>query len=301
MMRLAGIFMVGLLCCAGAGAQEIGKSNQPLTITAEQTLEWHRDKKQYIARGEAVAAQGDVAIAAETLTADYRETKESSMDIYRLTAEQNVEIASQGNVATGQKAVYEVDSGRAVMTGDNLRLSSPDQVVTARDSFEYDVTGGKLSARGQAVVTRGQDKLTADVVAAIFTEDPVTKKRVLKELTADGNVVITTPTETVRGKSGVYSAASNIAVLRGDVRIERGPNILEGAQAEVNLTTNVSRMIGGEGTGSGGRVRGVFYPGSSDAGNSAPVTPPQIVPPVTQEAPPIRLIPPGQAQRMTAP
>jgi lipopolysaccharide export system protein LptA len=289
-----------LLWAGGAQAQDTAPQEQPLTISAEQTLEWHRDSKKYIARGNAVAAQGDVSIAAQSLTADYREGKESSMEIYRLTAEENVEIASQGNIATGQKAVYEVDSGKAVMTGDNLRLQSPDQIVTARERFEYDVTGGRLSAHGNAMVVRGQDNLSADMVAAVFAEDPVTKKRVLKELSAEGNVVIKTPTETVRGRSGVYDAASNIAVLRGNVRIERGPNVLEGAQAEVNLNTNVSRMIGGPEGQSGGRVRGVFYPGSKDGGAVAPVTEEAPVVPrgVTPEAP-IKLIPPRP--RMTAP
>lgn len=294
-MRIA-VALAVLFLVAGAGrgyAQPGGNAEQPLTITAEQTLEWHRDGRQYIARGQAVAAQGDVTIAAQVLTADYREGAESSMEIYRLTAEEDVEIASQGNVATGRRAVYEVDSGKAVMTGDNLRLRSPDQVVTARERFEYDVAGGRLSAHGEAVVVRGQDRLSADIVSAVFAEDPATKKRVLKELAADGHVVITTPTETVRGRSGVYDAASNIAVLRGDVRIERGPNVLEGAQAEVDLNTNVSRMIGGADGGAGGRVRGVFYPGSKDA------APPPAVEDARPPETPLKLIPPRP--RMTAP
>lgn len=299
----AGIFLAFWVALAGgAAAQENNARQQPLTITAQQTLEWHRDKKQYIARGQAVAAQGDVTIAAETLTADYREGAQRGMEIYRLTVEDDVEISAQGNVATGQKAVYEVDSGRAVMTGENLRLSSPDQIVTARDRFEYDVTAGRLSAQGHAVVTRGQDKLSADQVAAIFTEDAVTKKRVLKELTADGNVVITTPTEIIRGQNGVYDAARNIALLRGNVRIERGPNILEGAQAEVDLNTNISRMIGGGEGGQSGRVRGVFFPGSSGTDSKIEIpqaNPVEISPPQATPEAPIRLIPPRP--RMTAP
>lgn len=241
--------------------------NQPLEITADQTLEWHRNDRQFIARGNAVAAQGDVRISAQTLTADYRDSAKSSMDIYRLAAETGVTIVSQGNTATGDKAIYDVDSGHATMTGGDLRLTSPDQTVTARDRFEYDVAQGKLSAHGNAVVVRAQDKLTADNVAAIFTDDAATGKRTLRELTADGHVVVTTPTETVHGAHGVYHANTNIATLTGGVRIERGPNVLEGDQAEVDLNTNVSRMIGSTAQG-GGRVRGVFYPGNE--GGTAP-------------------------------
>lgn len=316
-------YLALLLLAAPAGAQDHGNSEKPLEISAVQTLEWHRNKQQFIARGDAVAVQGDISIHAATLTADYRESKESSMDIYRLTAAENVVIASQGNEATGQHAVYDVDSGKAVMTGDNLRLTTPEQTVTARDRFEYDVPQGRLSASGNAVVTRGQDKLSADRVSALFTTDPATGKRVLKELTADGDVVITTPAEIVRGRRGLYNAATNIATLQGGVRIERGLNILEGEQAEVNLTTNVSRMIGATGTVNGGdsdgkgrgRVRGVFYPGSNNiTAPPAPQATPLATPlstsspaPATTPAPdsapviltppaPIRLIPPGKAR-----
>lgn len=234
---------------------------KPLEITADETLEWHRNTKQYIARGNAIAKQGNVAIKAETLSADYHETAASSFEIYRLTASENVEILSRGSAAYGDKAIYEVDRGLAVMTGDNLKLTSPDQSVTAEDSFEYWVQDGKLTAKGDTQVVRGENQMRADTLTAYFEENNQ-GKRTLKRLEADGNVVITTPDEVLRGKSGVYDAASNIARLTGDVTITRGPNVLEGKTATVNLATNVSKIEGG--TNENGRVRGIFYPGSEN-------------------------------------
>lgn len=240
--------------------------DEPLEIIADQTLEWHRDDKRYIARGNVVATQGNVQIMADTLTADYRENKTKSMEIYRLTADGNVRIVSQGNTATGQNAVYEVDQGIATMTGDNLSLSSPDQVVMARDRFEYNVTQGQLRAIGGMKAIRGEDTLEADEGFAAFTED-AQGKRQLKKMEAIGNVVITTPTEVLRGQRGIYLASTNTAELLGNVTISRGPNILEGERAEVNLATNVSKMHGSaiQSGDSSGRVRGVFYPGSEGA------------------------------------
>ncbi len=274
-VMIAIIFAIALLYASSVRAQETlnPDRDQPLEITADQTLEWHRDTKQYIARGNVIARQGDVTIMAETLTADYRETSASAFEIYRLTADQNVKISSRGNIAYGQKAVYEVDRGVAVMTGNNLRLTSPDQSVTAKESFEYWVTEGRLTARGNAHVVRLEDTLDADTVSAIFTEDK-TGTRQLKNLTADGNVRITTPTETLTGSKGRYDAASNTASINGNVKIARGPNILEGDSAEVNLTTNVSKMKGSTAGGSDGRVRGIFYPGS-DANKAIQTQPAQ--------------------------
>lgn len=256
------LFFLGAvwLIVAPASAQN-ANNNAPLEITADQTLEWHRNDQQYIARGNVLAVQGDVRIAADTLTADYRETAASSIEIYRLTATGNVIITSRGNTAYGSHAVYDVDKGLAVMTGNNLRLVSPDQTVTARDRFEYWVQAGRLAAIGNAAVTRGEDRLTAAQVSAIFQEDGSGQRR-LARLDADRNVVITTPEEILTGDNAFYLASTDTAELLGNVRITRGPNILEGERAEVNLATNVSKMYGS--AAQGGRVRGVFYPDSDD-------------------------------------
>lgn len=237
-------------------------SEEPLEITADETLEWHRNDLMFIARGDVSTTQGDVTIKAATQTANYRETDESGFDIYRLTADDNVKIISRGNTATGTRAVYDVDKGVAVMTGDNLKLTSPERVLTANDSFEYYVADGRINALGNAVVVQGTDKIRANKMSAILKQNRTTGKREIDKLTADGNVIITTATEILKGQRGEYNAATNTAKIIGNVTITRGPNILSGAQAEVNLTTNVSKMVGG--TGDSGRVSGRFYPGSGD-------------------------------------
>lgn len=246
--------------------------DQPLEILAEETLEWHRNIQQYIARGNAVARQGDVTIKADILTADYRETEASAFEIHRLTASGHVEILSRGNVAKGDKAVYNVDRGVAVMTGQLLSLTSPDQKITARDTFEYRVTDGRLDAVGDTYAVRGTDTLRADKMTALFYQNKV-GKRELKQLEAHGDVVITTPTEVLRGKKGVYKTDRNVAELTGAVKIERGPNVLTGERAEVNLTTNVSKMFANP--AQGGRVRGTFYPGSEGEQGKKPIRPPE--------------------------
>lgn len=263
-MRRIFIITAALLLSFPAFAQESASpiptgSNEPLEITADKSLEWHRTEKQFIARVNTLAKQGPTSIASDLLIADYRETAQSSMDIYKVTAEgSNVLITSQETTATGQKAIYNLDKGYAEMTGNNLKLVSPDQTVTARDRFEYWITAGKLVAIGQAKVVRLEDTLEAEQVSAVFTED-AKGQRVLKSLEADSNVVITTPTEVLTGDKATYNAETNLADLVGNVKIKRGPNILEGDKAQVNLTTNVSTMYGG---GSNGQVRGIFYPNS---------------------------------------
>lgn len=251
------------LSIASASAYAQKEDTVPLEITADDTLEWHRDDLKFIAKGNVIAAQGDVTIKAMTLTADYRETENSSFDIYQLTADKNVVISSNAANAYGNLAVYDVDEGKAVMTGDSLRMTSPEQTVTARDSFEYFVTDGKLVANGNVHIVRGENTIDTDHAFAVFTENAAGQRQ-LQRLEAIGHVVITTPTEVLRGEQGYYDAATNIAQISGNVKITRGPNVLEGEQAEVDLTTNISRMFGNGIQNNGqGRVRGVFYPDSA--------------------------------------
>lgn len=241
-------------------------SDKPLEITADGSLEWQRKDQKFIARKNARAVQGDTAVAAQTLTADYREANGSNFDIWKVTAEADVVLTSADSKAYGDRAEYDLDQGVAVLTGQDLRMISPEQTITARDRFEYQVNAAKVLAVGDAKVVRPTDTLAADTIMATLEDTPQGERK-LKTLEAEGNVVITTATEVLRGDYGIYRAADNKAEIRGNVKLARGPNILEGDRAEVDLTTNISRIFGsGQ---DGGRVRGVFYPGSEKKPDNA--------------------------------
>lgn len=263
------LFTAILLFCASAFAQS---SETPIEITADTSLEWNRTAKTFTARDNALAKQGDSSISAALLTAHYREkTEGGGMDIYQMNADTNVIIRTRETNAFGEKAVYNLDTGLAVMTGNNLRLVSPDQTLTAKEKFEYFVNEGKMIATGNALIERpkpqgGKDTLKADTVTATFKNNQK-GERVLDTMEARGNVVITTPLEKVTGAYGIYRADTNTAELTGGVTISRGPNELKGERATVNMNTSVSQLFGGAASNAGdGRVRGTFYPGSTKEG-----------------------------------
>lgn len=240
-------------------------AKEPLEITADNTLEWYRSKQRFIATGNALAVQGTSSVAGQTLTADYRDGPESGMEIHTLTADKTVILTSNESKAFGDHAIYKLDEGLATLTGEDLLMTSPDQTVTAEDKFEYWVEEGRINAIGDAVVIRpkpqgGQDKLEADIVSAIL-KDNAQGQRVLDILEGTGNVIITTPTEIATGNYVIYRADINKAELKGNVVITRGPNILKGERAEVDLNTDTSKIFGNPKQGS--RVSGTFYPGSN--------------------------------------
>lgn len=273
------IFSVLIFLMASAALAQTNplptKSDEPLEITADGSLEWNRKDKLFIARDNALAKQGPSSIKSETLTAYYRDGKEGGMDIYQVEAEKDVVLVSRDSTAYGQKADYNLDKNLAVMTGDNLRMESPAQTVTAKDRFEYWVQQGKLVAIGSAKVVRINEKnekdiLEADTISAVM-KDNAQGKRVLHTLEAKDHVVITTPTEIVKGAYGIYHADTNKADLTGGVTITKGLNVLEGERAEVDLNTNTSQIFGSK--KAGGQVRGIFYPGSEKKLEETPSVP----------------------------
>jgi lipopolysaccharide export system protein LptA len=260
------VAVLSMIAVPHVQAQPQTQSGTPLEITADGSLEWHRNENFFLAQNNAMAKQGDMSIAAETLTARYEdeESGAQNFNIQEILAQKDVIIQSKETSAFGQQATYNLQNAYAELTGDNLRLVSPDQTVTAQEKFEYWVSEGRLVARGDATVLRKNAKgelntLKADTLTAYLQKDK-NGKQSLERLEASGHVTIKTPTETLSGDKATYTSATNIAEITQRVKIMRGSNILEGSRADVDLNTGISRIFGDSKSGS--RVRGVFYPGS---------------------------------------
>ncbi len=244
-----------LFAAAPAAAQGIGLPTQqrdvPIEIDADDGIEWRQDTQAYIARGNARARQGDVAVHADKLTAYYRKDKDGKTDIYRFDAEGKVRITSPHQTAFGDKGIYDVVKGVMLLTG-APRLVTENELITATDSLEFWEKKSLAIARGDATAVRGDKRLRADVLTAYFAPGK-DGKTALSRIEAFGNVLISSPDEIVRAERGVYNVRTGIVRLRGSVKITRGNDQLNGDAAEVNFVTGVSRLLGG-----GGRVKGSF-------------------------------------------
>jgi len=245
--------------------QGSGDDNVPVTVEADNGIEWIRDSKTYVARGHAKAVRGDTTVTADVLRARYRDRPDGTSEIFRLVAEGSVVIATPRERATGDRAVYDLDKSNIVLTGQNLQFRNGQDLIAARDSLEYWQQRQIAVARGDATATRERQKIQADTLTAFFEESAKGKAdqkagTSLSRVDAEGNVVITTPEEVARSREAVYDARKGTATLDGDVRITRGKNQLNGERAVVDLNTGVSRLLpAGK---SGGRVKGLFTPGS---------------------------------------
>lgn len=263
------LLSTGYVAAQSAPKTANANAAEALEVTADHSLEWYQEKQLYVARGNAKAVKGDMVLQAETLTARRRETGQKQPasgkaakagrtgDIDLITAEGNVRISDPRQKLFGDKGVYDVSRGIAVLTGQNLRYETERDVVTARDSLEYWEESRQAIARGKAVATGRDRRVEADVLTARFKENggagKSTGDMVLSELTADGHVVVITKGDVARGDHGVYDMERNVATLTGHVMITRADGTqLSGNSGEVDFTTNQSRLLSG---GKGGRVR----------------------------------------------
>lgn len=272
--RAKGLLALAVIAAAMAApdvtqaAQKLGLgagSNNPIQVYADNGIEWDRNARQYIARGNAKAIQGDTTVYGDTLVAYYEAIAGGNTEVYRLDALGNVRIVSPTETAYGDKAVYDVRGGVLVMTGKNLRFVTADELITARDSLEYYEQKNLAVARGNAVSRpRASDKgrraaegsertVRADILTAHFRDNAAKKPKAgaatrgnsLERMDAWGNVVVTRPGEISRGSRGVYFPARSMANLWGKVRITRGDNQLNGDFAEINFRTGISRILAG--------------------------------------------------------
>ena len=238
-----------------------------VTVTADRLIAWYRKK----ADGSAPAAK---PAAAPGMDGD-----SAGNEVYRLQAEGNVRIFTDSEQALGDRATYDVDSAVLVMTGRDLRLITQNEVLTARDSLEYWSQKRMAVARGGAVVlTNDARRIAADTLVAYTADAPATpgtppptkparpggapgeteapNTGKLEKVEAYGNVSIRTPTDMATGDRAIYVPDIGIARLGGSVRITRGQNQLNGAQAVVNMKTGVARLLGTDTD----RVQGLVLP-----------------------------------------
>jgi lipopolysaccharide export system protein LptA len=95
-----------------------------------------------------------------------------------------------------------------------------------------------------------------------MTDDPLAASGKLQRVEAFGHVSVRTPTDMVTGDRGVYVPDTGMARLGGNVRITRGQNQLNGAEADVNMKTGIATLVAQKGAGSqmAGHVHGLVVP-----------------------------------------
>jgi lipopolysaccharide export system protein LptA len=312
--RAAGVLgVLALAAPAAAGAQALDLSHGgPVTVTALGGIDWNQNDQTVTAHDDARAVRGDVTVTADRLIAHYRKKgtgpagaaahpggeapaavqqaaakpgepggDTGNNEIYRLEADGHVHIFTQTDQAWGDHGVYDIDQAVLVLTGRALKLTTPQDLLTARDAMEYWSQKHMAVGRGDASATSNDGRrITADTLVAYMVDtgaphppgtpapppkpakpdkpgtDPLESSGRIQRVEAFGHVQVRTATEIVNGDRGVYVPDTGMARIVGRVHITRGESQLNGAAAIVNMKTGVATIV----QTPGARVQGLVVP-----------------------------------------
>jgi lipopolysaccharide export system protein LptA len=178
------------------------------------------------------------------------------------------------------------------ITADRLDVAQRQQLAT--------FTGNVDAVQGQLVLRA--DQLRVHYRGSGEQVNPASgDSSTIRRIEAEGNVFLSSPTETAQGQIGTYDVVAKQVMLEGAVVLTRGDNVVRGDRLELDLVTGQSRMLANTVDASGTpttRVRALFTPESPDpaAGPAAapapapgplaaPAAPPAVAAPAGPPAP----------------
>lgn len=263
-----------------------GSKAQPVSIAADNGIEWRQADHVYIARGNVKAVRGTVTVYADEMRAYYRPvanrpgktakppaptasptpltpatTKpagkskpaksgqqmaggmdEGPTEVYRLEALGNVRFVTPTQTGYGDHADYNVDTTMLVMTGRHMRIVTPHDQLSARDSIEWYDNRQLGVARGNAVDIHDGKTLSADILLATVAHAPGQQTQISR-IDGRGNVFVSSQDQIGRGDTGVYDAQTGVVTLQGNVRLTRGKDEMRGDYGVVDVNRNVGYLL----------------------------------------------------------
>jgi lipopolysaccharide export system protein LptA len=140
--------------------------------------------------------------------------------------------------------------GAKIAFGDLAQDTTLPVEVTA-ESFSVNSADGTAVFTGAVVVTQGEMKLSAAEVRVQYNAD----QTAIDQLIASGGVTIVNLADAAEAREAVYTIASGVIVLTGDVLMTQGPSAMAGQQLTINLKDGTGLMEG--------RVTTTFVPGGN--------------------------------------
>jgi len=121
-------------------------------------------------------------------------------------------------------------------------------VEIASDQLTVNQADGRAIFTGNVLAAQGDMRLSAAVVEVEYSADG----KGIARLHASGGVTLASLSEAAEAQDAVYTIASGVVVMTGDVLLTQGASAISGQKLVVDLTTGTGTMEG--------RVQTVFVP-----------------------------------------
>jgi len=115
-------------------------------LTATQQLEYWEAKKFAVARGNAVATRDKKQVRADVLVAHFNQDSRGKSQVYRIDAYDNVRVKTPSETAVGDRGIYNVETGVAVLTGNVTMMRDTNTLNGCRAEVNLNSSVSKLFA-----------------------------------------------------------------------------------------------------------------------------------------------------------
>jgi len=243
--------MLGLMAFAFGGQvmsqdliQGLSKSDDPVSISADNGIEWDQEAKIYSARGNVQASQGDFFVSSDELKAFYTEVTDGNPDVHTIDAIGNIYASFGTNELVGDRLEYKVKTEFATVTGKEILLQSEQGNLSATEKLIYSGLELRAEAFGSPQISQGTNIVSADHIVAFFLPSDAVQGGTgrLRQVEAVGEVFVTNGTAVCRGNKAAYDVINETAVLSGNVSCTHCTNQLVGDYAKVDLKSGQARI-----------------------------------------------------------
>ena len=221
-------------------------NGKPIEIFADKGIEWHKNDKKYIAKGNAKAIQEDFIVTSDSLEAYYTEDDGEETKIDLLRALGNVVIKNKSaEIFGGKIATFDVKKDYFKIIGNNLTLISQKDHLKAKKKIEFWRKENIAIATGDAVANREKKYILRAHRLAWYLEKESSEEDgfSIKKIVGFKNVEIENDNEIAFSDKALYNNKKEECKLFGNVKIRRGENFLTGDFAIINMKTGVSKLL----------------------------------------------------------
>lgn len=145
-----------------------------------------------------------------------------------------------------------------------LKMSGNEPIQIESDRLEVRENDNLAIFSGNVSVVQGPTLLKAGKLTVYYAKgsgSATTGSAAIDRLAVDGQVYIKSDTQVATGDNGTFDMKTQILVLSGkQVVLTEGTNVLVGCKLTVDMTTSQANV-----EGCGGRVKGLFQPGTQGA------------------------------------
>ena len=210
------------------------------TIRAEKGLEWRKEERCFIARGNVQVHRGHVTLSTDVLVIFTTNRKYPDKFAWWQAAG-NTRIVFPMGTLSGEMADYDMHEKIFSLSGPSVHLETSTETLTAHKNIEYHEEQQVAVLHGNAHVVARDGTIVKAKIAIVHLQmdSEITKKKIFL---IGEKIRLETQNAIFCGKRGIYSFDTGIAIFIHSAQGTPGRMRMTGKRVVMNTTTGLSRL-----------------------------------------------------------